>query len=194
MLTPTYSQPGAQRGTTMLEVLVTLVILTFGLLGLAALQSKMQVGSVEAYQRAQAVLLLSDMSQRIVANRTQAANYISATAIGTGDSEPASCGALAAGPERDRCEWSNTLKGASEIKNGTKLGAMIDARGCITQVQASNTTAGVCAPGIYQVSVAWQGMHHTIAPAEACGKDQYGDDRNRRTISTRVSVALLNCS
>lgn len=183
-----------QRGASLIEVLVTIVILTFGLLGLAAMQSKMQVGSVEAYQRAQAIVLLSDMGQRIMANRSQAADYVTDSAIGAGDSGPAACGTLAAGPARDRCEWSQTLKGAAETRDSANFGAMIEARGCIAQVQAPDPTPGVCAPGVYQVSVAWQGMHQTIAPAETCGKDQYGDDRNRRAISTRVSIALLDCS
>ena len=184
----------AQRGASLIEVLVTIVVLTFGLLGLAALQSKMQVGSVEAYQRSQAIVLLSDMSQRIMANRAKAADYVSASAMGADDSGTTACGTLAAGPARDHCEWSQALKGAAETRDGTNLGAMIAARGCIAQVQAPDPAPGVCAPGVYQVSVAWQGMHQTIAPAEACGKDQYGDDRNRRAISTRVSVALLDCS
>ena len=53
-----------ERGLTLIEVLVTLVILVFGLLGIAAFQAKAQVGSIEAYQRAQAVVLLQDMRAR----------------------------------------------------------------------------------------------------------------------------------
>ena len=40
-----------QRGSTMLEVLVTIAILAVGLLGLAGLQSRLQVSEMESYQQ-----------------------------------------------------------------------------------------------------------------------------------------------
>jgi type IV pilus assembly protein PilV len=60
------------RGFTLIEVLVTLVILTFGLLGIAGLMAKGQRVSFEAYQRQQAVALATDMAERIRANHTLA--------------------------------------------------------------------------------------------------------------------------
>ncbi|NEX60290.1 prepilin-type N-terminal cleavage/methylation domain-containing protein [Noviherbaspirillum galbum] len=56
-----------ERGITMIEVLVTIVILAFGMLGLAGLQNKVNIGMLEAYQRGQAVILLNDMAERIKA-------------------------------------------------------------------------------------------------------------------------------
>ena len=47
-----------QRGVSLIEVLITMVVVAFGLLGLAAFQAKAQVGSIESYQRAQAAVLL----------------------------------------------------------------------------------------------------------------------------------------
>jgi type IV pilus assembly protein PilV len=182
-----------QSGTTLIEVLITIVILAFGLLGLAGLQSKMHLVSAESYQRAHAVLLLSDMKERMSANRKQAGAYVSTDALGTGDAQPADCSAIPVGMERDRCLWSNALKGASESDSSGNVGAMIDARGCITQVQAPDPTLGVCAPGIYQITVAWQGMYQTKAPEADCGKDLYGDDKQRRVISELVSVGLPTC-
>ena len=44
--------PGTARGATLLEVLITIVILAFGLLGLVGLEAKMQTSEVESYQRA----------------------------------------------------------------------------------------------------------------------------------------------
>ena len=57
-----------QRGFTMLEVLVALLILMIGLLGLAGLLVTTQQGEVEAYQRKQAAVLLQDMVDRLLAN------------------------------------------------------------------------------------------------------------------------------
>ena len=186
-----------ERGTSLIEVLVTLLIVAFGLLGVAALQSKMNLAEMESYQRSQAVLSLSEMVERMNANRAQVANYVTATPQGTGDTEPANCTGVAMGPNRDLCEWSNSLKGNREqnAASGASVGAMQGARGCIVQVQAQNPALGVCTPGIYQVSVVWQGMHLTAAPAAglACGQGSYGDERYRRVIATTVTVGTTSC-
>ena len=76
----------------MLEVLVTIVILAFGMLGLAGLQSKIFIAEMESYQRAQAVVLMNSMVERINANRNAAATYVpnpATTTFGTGDALPA---------------------------------------------------------------------------------------------------------
>ena len=177
----------------MLEVLITIIILAFGLLGLAGLQGKITLAEMESYQRAQAVVLMNDMVDRINTNRSDAASYVSAAAIGTGDTQPASCSALAAGMARDRCEWSNALKGAAETSGSTKIGGMIGALGCVQLIQAENNTPGVCTPGIYLVTVAWQGLNMTSTPSANCGQNSYGDERYRRAISTRVSIGLPSC-
>jgi len=185
-----------ERGTSLVEVLVTLLILAFGLLGVAGLQAKVGVAEMESYQRAQALLALSQMTERMNANTAQAANYVTVGTIGTGDNQPASCTAIAPGPNRDLCEWSNTLKGASEQSAGAKVGGMVGALGCITQVQAPNPTLGVCTTGVYQVSVAWQGLAPTTAPALACGAGSFGagaQDAYRRAISSTVSVPTTSC-
>src|SRR4051812_2253721 len=54
-----------EQGTSMLEVLVTLVILSVGLLGLTGLITRASMMEYESYQRAQAVMLLSDMVEKI---------------------------------------------------------------------------------------------------------------------------------
>ena len=52
-----------------------MVIIAFGLLGMAGLQMRMQTSEMESYQRSQALLLLNDMANRIAANRNNAASY-----------------------------------------------------------------------------------------------------------------------
>jgi type IV pilus assembly protein PilV len=177
-------------GVSLIEVLVTVVILAFGLLGLAAFQAKAQLGSVEAYQRAQAIVLLQDMGARLAGNPAHASDYVTAAPLGAGDDQPADC-ATATGSARDVCEWSHALKGAATATATDS--AVIGARGCIEQVQARDESAGVCRPGIYRVTVAWQGLHPTRAPALACGRDAYGADTNRRAIAVRVAVPTPHC-
>ncbi|HUR41565.1 MAG TPA: type IV pilus modification protein PilV [Verrucomicrobiae bacterium] len=186
------------RGFTLLEVLITMVVLAIGLLGLASLQSKVQLSQIESYQRAQAVLLLEDMLARINANRGQAAAYITTTPLGTNDGLSAVCGSTP-GSAQDRCEWSNALKGAAEsITEGgvtRATGAMANARGCIQQVQARNAAAGVCQPGIYQVTVVWQGMTRTVEPPVLCGTAaQYGGTGYRRAVTGQTIIGLNDCN
>lgn len=183
-----------QAGGALLEVLITVIILAFGLLGLAGLQGKIQVAESESYQRAQAILLVSDMVERISVNGANAAAYVTATPLGTGDSQPATCTALAVGVARDQCEWSNALKGAAEKSGTSNVGAMLGARGCVTQLQAANPAAGVCTPGIYQVSVVWQGLNKTAAPSLTCGQGLYGEETYRRAIASQVIIGVPSCT
>ncbi len=191
-----------QAGTSLVEVLVTVVILAFGLIGIAVFQTKAQVASVEAYQRAQAVILLEDMRARIAANPSNAASYAHATnVLGNGQvSPPTSCTTETAGANRDLCEWGLALRGAGEqqvaasgVSTVTNYGAMTGARGCITQVQAPDPTVNVCKPGIYRITVAWQGMLETKAPDLTCGQNAFSGEKFRRAISVRVSAGLRTC-
>jgi len=181
-----------QSGTTLLEVMVTIVILAFGLLGLAGLQMKTRTVELESYQRSQAMIVLNDMVSRFHMSRANAASYVSGQVSGEGD--PEQCGGKT-GAALDLCEWANELRGAGESLGGTNVGAMIGARGCITQIQAPDATAGTCVPGIYEITVTWQGMFKTAAPNNTCAQDlnMYGGDNLRRAISLRVSSGTGSC-
>lgn len=186
-----------QCGTSLLEVLITIVILAFGILGLAGLQSKIQLAEMESFQRAQATLLLSDMVSRVNSNRDNAASYPASAPVdapvGTDHVITANCTTLAVGAAQDICEWSNALKGASEKINSANTGAMLGGRGCIEQIQAPDPAAGVCLPGVYRVTVVWQGMNPTTASSLTCGQGSYTPDTTRRAISSQITVGLPNC-
>lgn len=66
-----------QKGFTLLEVLVAIVVLSIGLLGLAGLMASSVRNNHSAYQRTQAAWLAYDMVDRMRANRVNAvaANY-----------------------------------------------------------------------------------------------------------------------
>lgn len=177
--------PSAARGFSMIEVLVTLIIVTVGLLGLAGLQSRLQVSEIEAYQRAQALILLDDMASRIATNRLNAAAYASATTYGAGMTCPT---AVATTRERDLRDWCLALQGASETLAGASVGAMVGGRGCIQAL----------AGGQYLVTVAWQGLTPIAAPAPTCGQNQYDtnntacvNDLCRRVVTTIVRIGGL---
>lgn len=183
-----------QRGVTLLEVLITIVVAAFGILGLASLQAKMHISSMEAYQRAQAVILTNDMVSRLDLNRQNTAAYITGAnaPLGTGDDQPADCSALA-DAARDLCEWSNALKGAAELVGAgdaaENLGAMIDARGCVEQLQAANL--GTCSPEVLRVTTTWQGLVETEEPLVGCAADDY--DGLRRAVTARLIIGLPAC-
>jgi type IV pilus assembly protein PilV len=196
MLNPSRPRYARQHGSSLVEVLVTLVILAFGLLGVAGLQAKMGLAEMESYQRSQALLALAEMTERISANAAQATSYLNLGTLGTGDTQPANCTTptLLTGPALDLCQWSKSLKGASEQKSAANVGGMVGAVGCITQLQAYNPALGVCSAGLYQVSVAWQGMSPTATPALACGQGSYGaNEAYRRVIAAVVTVGTTSC-
>jgi type IV pilus assembly protein PilV len=184
-----------------MELLVTILILAFGMLGLAGMQMKVHVAQMESYQRAQALVLLSDMMERINTNRTAAASYVTGTTtpLGTGNtSQPtaAACAALAMGAARDQCEGHYALLGSAETSGTASVGAMIGARGCIERLQIRDPSPGVCRPGVYRVTVVWQGLNPSAAPSLACASaSSYGStDALRRAIAANVTVGLMSCS
>jgi len=181
-------------GFTLLEVLISIVILAFGLLGLASLQGSVHLAEVESYQRAQALLILQDFTDRIrTADPEGASAYVTnPIPLGTGDGMPSDCSG-STGTDRDKCEISQSLKGAAETKAGVNVGAMLGGRACVEQIQAADDSAGVCLAGIYRITVAWQGMNPTTSPTLACAQGVYGDDRLRRAVSTIVTLGVPRC-
>lgn len=182
-------RPHRNMGFSLVEVLVTIVILLIGLLGLAGLQARALTAQMEAYQRSQALILLKDMVDRINANRANATAYITgATPRGTGFNGSAvlDCTSLT-GSGLDLCEWHNALLGAAETQGANKVGAMIGARGCVYQIAAGS--AGV--PPEYLVAVAWLGMNSTFAPTINCGAGLYGNEALRRVVALPISIAYM---
>lgn len=154
-----------QRGFSLVEILVSILVLAIGLLGLAGLQSKMLAAEMEAYQRSHAMILLEDMMNRIRAdedgaraNAYDSIDNVNSNIIG----------------------WKAALAG----KSGDEVvGAMIGAQGCLASLATD--------PKTIRVSVAWQGLSPTALPAsgDPCGQDDYGaDDTLRRVVSGTVIV------
>lgn len=189
------------RGFSLLEVLITLLILAFGLLGLINLQIKLQMNELESYQRGQALNLLADMAARIQSNPLSPLNaaadvarlddYVTGTSwVGTGGMN---CDADFDTAAADCNAWDDLLEGAAIEQSGSNKGAMIGARGCITREQSANLGFGLCTPAIYRVSVSWQGLFASGTPDVSCAANQYGAEGYRRTVSTLVVVGAPRC-
>jgi len=191
------SNSRGMHGYVMLEVLISMVILSIGLLGVAKLQASTRQLEMESYQRAQAVILLQDMVARLTANRYSASCYAitdptSGTPyLGTGETPPTTCASGAGKTAQqdaamaDLAQWHNQLIGSSEKIGTDNVGAMVGARGCVTY-DATND--------LYVVTVTWQGLMKTAAPSDglSCAKDTYGDDDQRRAVSAVVQLAKLD--
>jgi type IV pilus assembly protein PilV len=70
--------PAAQAGFTLIEVLVSLLILAIGLLGVAALQFRGLQYNHDAYMRSQINVLVYDIADRMRLNAANAADYLGA--------------------------------------------------------------------------------------------------------------------
>ncbi len=65
-----------QRGITLLETMIAVMVLAIGLLGVAGLQTTNLKNSQSAHQRTMAVMLSSSMAERIRANAALAATGV----------------------------------------------------------------------------------------------------------------------
>ena len=209
----------AQGGFTMIEVLVTFVILVVGLLGLIGLQARSQQAELESYQRGQALILLQDMVDRMNANRlgSKSGNYLTTgmtpnAYVGNGSTSPTPLSTCVAPTTPatiaayDLCDWGNQLIGAAEVSasgtctstNGADcIGAMLGARGCVSYDAATELldSTGTVIPGtgIITVTVAWQGVAPTIAPPAAitCAQNAYPTETQRRVVTATLRMGSL---
>ena len=189
-----------QSGFSMIEILITMIIILVGLLGIAALQARAQTLELESYQRAQALILMSDIVDRININRSTVtcfniSNPTTGTGfIGVGYGGTPTCAASTANYNNQAVATlqsiDNLLDGTSETSGGASVGSMIGARACISY-NAATEIGGVGGSGLYTVAVSWQALVALNVPAVNCANGQYGDETKRRTVSTAFRIADL---
>ncbi len=177
-----------QGGTSLIEVLVSMIILSVGLLSLVVLHGRLHVMQVESYQRSQALVMLNDMASRIALNRNDAGSYVTGSPLGVNMTCPTG---TATRQEADFSEWCAGLQGAAETTGGSQVGAMVGARACVEDLGG----------GTYLLTVAWQGFAPLSAPPASvtCGSGLYDgtgdspcvDDLCRRVVTTVLQIATL---
>jgi type IV pilus modification protein PilV len=129
----------AERGVSMIEVLVTLVIVAFGLLGLAALQARSLSVQVDSESRRVATTLVTQLYERVTANQegyglalatryTRTMNPGQAVTIPT-CANPDACDAQNEVPEVQLALWltevSRQLPGAAVWMGATTPGSVM---------------------------------------------------------------------
>lgn len=173
-------------GFSLLEVLISMVVLSIGLLGIAGLQATSKRTSYEALQRTTAVMLTRDIIERMRTNPDQIAAYngtVDTTTITHNDCSAATCtpAQLAA---YDLFEWQQAILGANELSDtGVNTGGLVSPVGCIT-------VAAACTSCLVTVAIAWRGMTKLSDPSiDTCGDttgnydDTAGDNVFRRVIA-----------
>ena len=185
-------QPRALRGFTLIEVLVTLVIMTVGTLGFINLQNRSLTAELEASNRVYASILAEYMIERIKADPNIATNCsgFTSTTFGVDYIGNFSCPSFTQSAAAAN-DWDDLLDGDHQVMNTAAMGAPTQARGCV-KYQAKTTTA----PAKYRVSVAWRGFSAsaTSASAATCGLNLYnvsGVDL-RRIISYDILIPLIS--
>jgi type IV pilus assembly protein PilV len=152
----------------MMEVLVSMFVLSIGVLGVAGLQVTAKRSNFEATQRATAAGLAQDIVERMRSNAQQLGTYTDAGVGRTieGSSMPAVDCSTNCGPvtlaQYDLYELQEAANGVAEQAGGSNVGGLSLPTTCITGPDGGS--------GIYSVAIAWRGMTKLSDPGiDACG-------------------------
>ena len=182
----------SSRGFSIIEVLITLLVFSVGLLGYASLQNRAQKAQLEVYQRVYALNLVDYMVDQIRSNPLAQGCYgLATTEVGSGFSGSYTCSSYGTTETQAQVvnavnEWSDLLKGTGEVLDGTSVGGLLNARGCIVYDSVNET---------YSISVVWQGLVETIAPTStSCGVTSYGgaSSKLRRAVTYVLRTPTLD--
>ena len=149
----------ANRGFTLVEVLVTVFVVAIGLLAAAGLQAVSKKAAVDAIQRTTATVLAQDMLERIRSNPTQVDQYVGHNINEASPASSTNCGGYnqaACSAEQlvayDLAQWWQSLDGADEqVAAGdgttTRAGGLRSPGGCIRRTG-----------DMVEIVVVWRGL------------------------------------
>lgn len=183
-----------QGGFSLIEVIVTVSILSVGLLGLAGLQLRALNAEAESFARGQALMLVDQMAERILTRKsvaeTGAYDVGGSPKISYGTGNTTACGGLA-GAELDLCEWNADINAGTTAVTGTgggrvetAIGTLHNPIGCVTWDSANL---------VYVVSMTWWAkdtVNPSTQPTIACDPSAI-PAANRRTVIRTVRMATL---
>jgi type IV pilus assembly protein PilV len=144
MNTPCTMNDGRERGMTLVETLVALLVLSIGLLGVAALQMTSLRNNHAAHTRSQATALAYDIADRMRANRTVAVAGGYNIALGATPAAPATLADIDIGA------WKTSLAATLPAGDG-----------------AITTDAAVTGdPNIVRITIRWDDSRGAEAPVQ----------------------------
>jgi type IV pilus assembly protein PilV len=194
-----YSKASAnkQTGSNLIEVLVTLVVVSVGLLSAMSLQLLSKRSNFDAAQRTVAANLSQDLFARMRTNPNGLITYIPGGTLGgdvLGAAPAVDCQAVGANctptqlANYDRWHWEQQLDGAFETTAGTATGGLTAPTACVTGPVAGGA-------GNYTIAIAWRGLTESSNPAiNACGQGtgNYGSgDRYRRVMVVQTFLSAI---
>ncbi|MEQ1667947.1 MAG: type IV pilus modification protein PilV [Sulfuriferula sp.] len=136
----------SQSGFSMVEILVSILILSFGLLGLAALQAVAMKNSHSAYYRNQATIMAHEVLDRIRANPGAANANVASYNIAL--AAPAPAGAAIA--NIDLSEWKNHIAASLPVGQG---GVTVTNTNQVAVVVQWDDSRGVNGSGVQQLTI-----------------------------------------
>jgi type IV pilus assembly protein PilV len=175
-----------QRGFSLLEMLVALVIFSIGLLAVAGLQTVSKQTNFEGLQRTAASQIANGLLEDIRMNGDAINIYRTAATLGSGSTggEPMpSCGLGAEcnatqKAAHDLWFWEQVLDGNMETSAGLGTGGLMFPSLCIDG-------PAVGGPGIYRVTIAWRGsvsLVNSVNNPCGAGNPNYGNENEFRRI------------
>ncbi len=171
----------------MIEILITLLVVSVGLLGTASLQLLSKRSIFDAAQRTTAANLSEDLLERMRSNPAALINYMNASPLGAASAvAPGTDCGNAAGvctpaelARYDLWQWEQQLDGALETVGGAATGGLVSPTACVQG-------PGFGGSGTYSISIAWRGLTESVnAMTDNCGQGSglYGaGDKYRRVL------------
>ena len=175
-----------QQGFSLLELLVSLVVFSVGLLSIAGLQTVSKQANFEALQRTSASQIAYGLLEDMRMNGDGIPVYLAAGELGSGSlgAEPSpncTSGAPCNAAEKathDLWVWEQMIDGNLETNAGTGTGGLVTPALCVQGPVGGGA-------GIYQVTIAWRGSASiNNAVANLCGSasGNYGGANQFRRI------------
>lgn len=186
-----------QDGLSMIEVLVTVTILSIGLLGTAALQIQSKRANLGSVERSLASMMIHDMFERMRANPGMYEEYLTQLAasqnVGQGSlSEPGQdCSSLEpCTPQQlaqyDVWQWEQLLIGSTEVSGAANTGGLVLPLACMTGPAGGGD-------GVYSIAINWRGHSEFTDgglpdPCNANSTGRYDGDEGTGTLRRLVVV------
>lgn len=158
-----------QTGVTLIEVLVTLLLVSIGLIGSFAMQARAVQDNQSAYYRSQAVNMATDMADRIRLNSSAATTYDDVVPTSTiqnftANGQDSAAVALAKRDIRTWLEWvqASLPSGRAQISNRFKICVFWDENKDSSDGKNINDPTGVCSIADASGSEAYFGLEIEI--------------------------------
>ncbi|GIU22917.1 type IV pilus modification protein PilV [Shewanella schlegeliana] len=179
-----------EKGLSLIEVLVALVILTVGLVGVFNLHIISKRGSFESFQQTQAAYLANDIVSRIKLNRSQlmsySGTYTGALSLPSKACDVAPGGAVICTTTETRIwdlyQWEQLILGSSETINGANVGGLDTATACIDAKASGEVTVVLSWRGMNKIS---EGVTHPSF-VRSCGSSKNSERRRVYFIDTVI--------